>query len=103
MTIRSETSFASTLPGRYYYDPAIYALEQERIFSHMWVYVGRADALTQPGTYYTVSLGGESVIVVRDKELMLRACLNVCRHRGARLCLFFFSSRRRHTRCAEYA
>jgi len=86
MTIRSETSFASTLPGRYYYDPAIYALEQERIFSHMWVYVGRADALTQPGTYYTVSLGGESVIVVRDKELMLRACLNVCRHRGARLC-----------------
>jgi glycine betaine catabolism A len=86
MTTSSETSFVSTLPGRYYYDPAIYALEQDRIFSRMWVYVGRADALPQPGAYQTVSLGGESVIVVRDKELRLRAFLNVCRHRGARLC-----------------
>ncbi|HYU71658.1 MAG TPA: aromatic ring-hydroxylating dioxygenase subunit alpha [Ktedonobacteraceae bacterium] len=82
----SETSFVSTLPGHYYYDPAIYALEQERIFSRMWVCVGRADALTLPGAYQTVSLGGENVIVVRDKELKLRAFLNVCRHRGARLC-----------------
>jgi Rieske 2Fe-2S family protein len=86
MTTDAKTSFVSTLSGRYYYDPAIYALEQERIFSHMWVYVGRADALAQAGAYYTVSLGGESVIVVRDKELKLRAFLNVCRHRGARLC-----------------
>jgi glycine betaine catabolism A len=85
-TARSESAFASTLPGHYYYDPAIFSQEQERIFSQMWVCVGRADAFTQPGSYQTVPLGRENVIVVRDKDQVLHAFLNVCRHRGARLC-----------------
>lgn len=88
MTIiaRPEPSFASTLPGRYYYDPAIYAQEQEKIFSRLWVCVGRADALATSGAYQVVPLGGESVIVVKGKDNQLRAFLNVCRHRGSRLC-----------------
>ena len=82
----SQSTFFSTLPGRYYYDPAIYALEQERIFSQMWVCVGRADTISGPGAYQVVTVGRESIIVVRDREGVLRAFLNVCRHRGARLC-----------------
>jgi glycine betaine catabolism A len=85
-TARSETSFTSTLPGRYYYDPAIYEREQERIFSHIWVCVGRAETFSQVGAYQTVTVGQESIIVVRNKDGMLNAFLNVCRHRGARLC-----------------
>lgn len=85
-TTRSETSFASTLPGRYYYDPAIYEREQERIFSRMWMCVGRADAIMGVGAYRVVSIGGESIIVMRGRDGALRAFLNVCRHRGARLC-----------------
>ncbi len=37
-TIFSNTPFLSTFPGRYYYDPAIFAEEQEKIFSAMWFY-----------------------------------------------------------------
>jgi glycine betaine catabolism A len=85
-TEHSNTAFASTLPGQYYYDQGIFAQEQERIFSQMWVCVGRADAFAQVGTYQTVTVGQENVIVVRDKEQELHAFLNVCRHRGARLC-----------------
>src|SRR5207237_2388205 len=85
-TARSETSFTSTLPGRYYYDPAIYELEQERIFSQMWVCVGCAGAISDVGAYQTVSIGGESAIVVRNRDGKLKAFLNVCRHRGSRLC-----------------
>ncbi len=85
-TVYSKTPFASTFPGRYYYDPAIFAQEQSKIFSRMWVYVGRADAISEAGAYQVVTLGGESIIVVRNKEGMLQAFLNVCRHRGARLC-----------------
>ena len=83
---RSESLFLSTLPGKYYYDPAIYELELERIFSSMWVCAGRANSLRKPGVYQVVTIGRESVIVVRNKDGMLQAFLNVCRHRGARLC-----------------
>ncbi len=80
------TGEARTLPGRYYYEPAIYALEQERIFSRLWVCVGRADETPDPGSYVLRDLGRESVLVLRDRQGRLRAYLNVCRHRGARLC-----------------
>src|SRR6266550_5638276 len=85
-TARSETSFTSTLPGRYYYDPAIYELEQDRIFSQMWICVGRADAISTVGAYQTVSIGRESILIVCNRESKLNAFLNVCRHRGSRLC-----------------
>jgi Rieske 2Fe-2S family protein len=83
---RSESPLVSTLPGRYYYDHALYALELERIFSTMWVCVGRADAIIYPGSYQVVTVGRESVIVVRGQDSSLSAFLNVCRHRGTRLC-----------------
>lgn len=78
--------FLSTFPGRFYYDPAIYAREQERIFARMWVYAGHISSLPAPGEYRVVQLANESVIVVRDRQGELRAFLNVCRHRGSRLC-----------------
>ena len=83
---RSQTPFVSTLPGRYYYDPTIYEQEIERIFSEMWVCVGRAELLPDPGSYQVVTLGYESILVVRGRDAQLRAFYNVCRHRGARLC-----------------
>ncbi|HYB00403.1 MAG TPA: aromatic ring-hydroxylating dioxygenase subunit alpha, partial [Ktedonobacteraceae bacterium] len=84
---RPDSLFLSTLPGKYYYDPEIYAQEQEKIFAQMWVCIGRAEMIpAKPGAYQVVTLGGESVIVVRNREGNLQAFLNVCRHRGARLC-----------------
>jgi Rieske 2Fe-2S family protein len=85
-TMRSNTPFLSTFPGRYYYDAAIFEQEQERVFSAMWYYGCRADEVPLAGSYQVVNVGKESVIVARDKEGMLHAFLNVCRHRGARLC-----------------
>jgi len=79
-------AFEPTLPGRYFHDPALFAGEQDRLFSRMWVCVGRADALPEPGRFFLTDLGGESVLVVRGRDHALRAFLNVCRHRGARLC-----------------
>src|SRR5579883_2070801 len=83
---RQASPFLSTFPGRYYYDPAIYAQEQECIFSRMWVYGGVANSLPKPGDYRVLQIASESVIVVRNKQGALQAFLNVCRHRGARLC-----------------
>jgi Rieske 2Fe-2S family protein len=77
---------ARTLPGRFYHDPGIWELEQQRLFGRLWVCVGRADQMPGRGDYRTWPVGGESVLVVRGDDGRLRAFLNVCRHRGARLC-----------------
>jgi glycine betaine catabolism A len=80
------TEPVKTLPGRYYHDRGLFDLELERIFSRNWVHVGRADAIPNAGNYFLATVGVESVIVLRDRKGDVKAFLNVCRHRGARVC-----------------
>ena len=72
-TVRSNSPFLSTFAGRYYYDPAIFEQEQECLFSAMWYYACRVDAVPHTGSYCVVTVGRESIIVVRDKEGVLHA------------------------------
>ncbi len=75
-----------TLEGSWYTSPATFEHEVERIFARRWLGVGRASALVVPGEYRLLTMGKESLILVRDRAGTLRAHFNVCRHRGSRLC-----------------
>jgi len=75
-----------TLPGAFYVDRAIFEAEQRSIFSALWICTARTSDLAAPGSFQTFEMGGESVIVSRDQDGRLQAFLNVCRHRGSRLC-----------------
>jgi Rieske 2Fe-2S family protein len=75
-----------TLPTRWYRSEEIFRLETERIFRREWVCVGREDELPELGSHRVIDVADESVIVVRNREGILRAFYNVCRHRGTRLC-----------------
>src|SRR5687768_16004939 len=75
-----------TLPWSWYVDPKVLRLEQERIFRRFWQYVGRADEVAEPGSFHTSRVGDVPVLLVRDREDVLRAFLNVCRHRGSIVC-----------------
>src|SRR3712207_7064022 len=79
-------SLISTLPGQYYTDPAIFALEQSRVFETMWFCAVRSADLPTPGKFRKVQVGRESVLVVRGRDGQLLAFLNICRHRGAQIC-----------------
>jgi choline monooxygenase len=74
---------ARTLPGSWYTDPRIHALEEERVFGGTWQLVARADQVASPGQYVTATVGAEPVVVVRGKDGLLRAFYNVCRHHAA--------------------
>ncbi len=74
-----------TLVGADYYAPEVFELERERIFHSDWYCVGREEDIASGG-FVVVDVVGESVVLVRDREGVLRAFLNACRHRGARLC-----------------
>ena len=74
---------ARTIPASWYFDPEIAALERRTVFGDTWQVVGRTDQVAQPGAYLTANIAGESIVVVRDGEGVLRAFSNVCRHRAA--------------------
>src|SRR5918996_2224774 len=80
----SATATAS-LPWNWYSDPAVYRLEQERIFRRAWQYVAHAALLPEPGSFLARRAGDVPVLVVRGRDGELRAFLNVCRHRGSLL------------------
>ena len=73
------------LEPRFYQDPEVLALEDERIFSRTWQFVAHVAQLSEPGRYLTASAGSQPVLVLRDPEGELRAFRNVCRHRGSQL------------------
>jgi Rieske 2Fe-2S family protein len=96
-------SLLRTLPGSVYADPAVFAREQERIFESMWFAVARSAELSSPGAFVTKPVGRENVLVVRGRDGQLRAFLNVCRHRGARLCQPDSGQLRRNIQCMYHA
>jgi Rieske 2Fe-2S family protein len=78
---------AHALLQEFYTDEAVYRRDIERIFMRHWLCAGHADMARAPGDFFLVELAGESVIIVRGADRKLRALMNVCRHRGSRVCL----------------
>ena len=74
------------LPGELYRDPGLYEDEIRRIFLKSWLYVGHQSQIPGRGDYFLFEMAGESVIIVRDRDERINALLNVCRHRGSRIC-----------------
>src|SRR6266850_1333649 len=72
-SIRAPLEEATTLPGRFYHDPAIHREELRRIFASMWLCVGREEDLAKPGDYLTRDVGAESVLVVRGTDGAINA------------------------------
>lgn len=68
-----------------YVDPAVFALEEERIFRRTWLYVGHESEVPRAGDYLLARLGPEEVILVRKEDGGLALVHNRCAHRGARV------------------
>ena len=72
-----------TLAWSAYSDPLLPALERERIFARAWQYVDHLAELGEGPGYVAARVGDIPVVVTRDRDGVLRAFLNVCRHRGS--------------------
>jgi phenylpropionate dioxygenase-like ring-hydroxylating dioxygenase large terminal subunit len=64
--------------------PEFFEAEREAVFTRTWLYVGRAERLPRPGTYFTRELPGRlaSIVVARGLDGAVHAFHNVCAHRG---------------------
>jgi len=102
-TEQADSSLIPTLPGHTYVDPAYFAKEQEQIFEQMWFCAVRGADLTGPGSFRTVQVGRESVLVTRNRKGEARAYFNICRHRGAQLCTDESGQVKRSFQCPYHA
>ncbi|MBL8229953.1 MAG: Rieske (2Fe-2S) protein, partial [Bryobacterales bacterium] len=74
---------ASTMPARWYRDPAMLPLELEKVFASTWQAVGHSADVREPGSYFACECAGEPMIIARGEDGVLRAFSNVCRHRAS--------------------
>jgi Rieske 2Fe-2S family protein len=102
-TTSPSPSLLATLPGSYYIDQNIFALEQEKVFEQMWFCAVRSSDVAKPGAFRTVQVGRESILVTRSRQGEVRAFFNVCRHRGAQLCTEPSGETQRAFQCPYHA
>jgi len=73
--------FAEATPPQVYSSPEFLELERDRIFNREWMCVGRSDDFSSPGDYRVTTISRDPVIILRDRDGVLRAMSNICRHR----------------------
>ena len=87
--VRNNTSDLAPAPMRndvaVYTDPVRHAAERQKLFREMPVAVCLSSELPKPGSFRVFDETGVPVVVVRGQDDEVRAFLNICTHRGARL------------------
>jgi Rieske 2Fe-2S family protein len=73
------------LPRPFYHDRRVYESEIDGIWRRGWVFACHTCELPGPGSFVTLDLDTDPVLVVRDDEATIRAFHNICTHRGTLL------------------
>lgn len=70
------------LPAAVFSTDEFFDFEMNAVFGHEWFCVGRANDIPNPGDYYTIRIGKDPLIVIRNRDGEVRVMANVCQHRG---------------------
>lgn len=76
---------ARGMPNRYYTDAAALAEERDAIFADQWACIAFSSDVAEGGAVFPVQMAGMPLLVVRDKQGVIRVFHNVCSHRGVKL------------------
>ena len=79
----AETS--PTLPADWYLGTAQYQRERSSIFAREWLWFTSEAEVAGPGAYVATAYAGRPLLVIRDRDGVLRGFHNVCRHRAGPL------------------
>jgi phenylpropionate dioxygenase-like ring-hydroxylating dioxygenase large terminal subunit len=80
--VMSPVATARGLPNAFYTDPEVFEQEKAKVFAPGWVLIGFGKDVALPGMAKPVDHLGVPLVIVRDREGVLRVFQNVCRHRG---------------------
>jgi phenylpropionate dioxygenase-like ring-hydroxylating dioxygenase large terminal subunit len=73
--------------GSLYTDEAVFQAELEQIWYRTWIYVGHESEVANRNDFVMKSIGPQPVIMVRDREGVVRLLQNRCPHRGNQVCV----------------
>ena len=76
---------SSTIPSEWYFNKDIYELEKKAIFDKSWHLIGSQSRIPNCGDTLNTKVLNEPILIVRQKDLSLKAFFNVCQHRGGPL------------------
>ena len=76
---------SSSLRSEAYTQADWFDADLKAIIAKTWQWVCHVEKTREPGSFITVYIAGHPIAVVRDKEGMLRAFYNVCKHRAREL------------------
>lgn len=74
------------LPRGFYTSQDIFDYDIAKVWNRNWLWAGHVSQIPNAGDYFLFNYGPESIIIVRDRDGEICAHLNVCRHRGSRVC-----------------
>lgn len=74
-----------SLPAWAYNSDELADLEYEHVILPSWQFVCHVSQVKNAGDYMTLDMKKDSILVMRGKDDVLRAFMNVCRHRAAKL------------------
>jgi Rieske 2Fe-2S family protein len=75
-----------SLEQPFYIDQDYFKLDMEQIWYRDWLFIGHDCEIPRAGNYFTAQVGDYPIVMVRGKDLVIRAFHNTCRHRGHRVC-----------------
>src|ERR1700735_3796637 len=67
-------------------DPELHRLEMGRIFGRTWLFLGVTNEIPNPDDFVVRDMGDDQVLVTRSRDGEVNVLLNVCPHRGMRVC-----------------
>ncbi len=76
-----------TLPRELYVSEEAFRFDTQVMLKSVWLYACTVAHVKNPGDYFVFELAQNSIIIVRGRDMHVRAFWNSCRHRGARICL----------------
>lgn len=89
MADRLEESMANrgrAINSYFYRSHLVYERELENLIFRSWLYAAHVSEVPNPGDYQLFEVGEDSIIISRDEDGEIHALMNICRHRGARVC-----------------
>ena len=68
-----------------YVNEEVFKLEMENLFPNVWVFIGHASQIKNPGDFITSQIGNQPILVSRHRDQTIHVLYNRCPHKGVKI------------------